>query len=69
VVVVIDFLEAEAGGLGTDAVWVWVWVWAGSSSNLGPPGDGGEAFLSLLSDAKLYLGLYDPEATIGSSWM
>lgn len=37
------------------------------SSNFGPPGEGGEAFLSLFSDAKLYLGLYDPEAMMGSS--
>lgn len=54
------FFDGDAGGLGTEGV-------ATCSSNLGPPGEGGEAFFSLLRDAKLYLGLYDPEAIMGSS--
>lgn len=50
----------EGGGLGAEGVEM-------GSSNLGPPGEGGEAFFSLFKEAKLYLGLYDPEAMMGSS--
>lgn len=54
-VVVAFFGEAGGLGLGIEGDSI-VSSELASTSNLGP-GDGGEGFLSLLSEAKLYLGL------------